>query len=323
MQASKIQWTELTWNPVRGCSRVSKGCEHCYAEQLGGRGVETCFKGFVRRHGKGFRWTGKVALMVHKLKEPMDRTRPGIIFVNSMSDLFHPDLPNEDIGLVWVVMGACLPRFRESLYRRRPGEHIFQVLTKRPARMANWIREIWSSRAFRRALQHRLQQHVPGFAEVSEGFLEALPDVLPNVHLGTSVEDQATANDRVPALMLCPASLRFVSYEPALDVVDFGQWVFNHAESTVPQCLDLVIAGGESGPRARPAQLEWFYRVADQARDAGIPFQMKQLGAVLARQLSCDDKKGGDPDEWPDSVQDRLTNGVPFRNVFAREDDSV
>ena len=341
MQTTRIQWTEMTWNPVRGCSRVSKGCEHCYAEETAGRFINGTFKGFVHKIGDEARWTGKVSLMPKKLNEPFGVRKPTKIFVNSMSDLFHPDFQNQNIGLVWVVMALCLPEFRKHLHRRKPGEHVFQILTKRPARMAAWVRDLWPSRSWRRTLLPWIETHIPDLQAVDEAFLDALPDVLPNVHIGTSIEDQATARERIPKLFQCPAALRFVSYEPALDAVDLGEWLFDreqaildlmtgpaqiprsYAESAVPPSLNLVIAGGESGRRARPARLEWFYRLADQARDAKVEFQLKQLGSTLSTLLKCDDMKAADPEEWPPDVQDRLANGPPLRNVFRRERRSV
>ncbi len=225
---TKIEWTDATWNPLRGCSRVSEGCRHCYAEGVAARfsGPGLKFEGIAHRVGGEARWTGKVILVEEKLGEPLRWRRPRRIFVNSMSDLFHEELPDMAIDQVFAVMGKA-------------SWHTFQVLTKRAARL----------RAY-------MSQRRP----------------LPNVWLGVSVEDQAAAEERVPALLAAPAALRFLSCEPLLGPLSLQKYLGEGG-------IDWVISGGESGPRARPPEPCWFRSLRDQCRAAGVPFFFKQWGA--------------------------------------------
>ena len=251
-----IEWANYSWNPIKGCSRVSAGCEHCFAEAQAARfcGPGQPFAGFAQRvHGKPH-WTGRVELVESALYEPLRWRKPAVIFVNSMSDLFHPELPDDSIDRVFGVMAEC-------------SRHTFIVLTKRPGRMTDWVAKwaIWES-----------------------------PRPLPNVWLGVSIEDQTTADERMP-LLLQVAALgwqTFVSYEPALGHVDWGPWLW---EDLPPETLagpvrpgwdrarrnaiGVIIAGGESGPGARPAHPGWFRATRDQCAEAGVAFYFKQWGA--------------------------------------------
>src|SRR5579872_16983 len=229
-----IQWTDATWNPVRGCSRVSEGCRNCYAERQAARfrGPGKPFEGFVHTVNGYPAWTGKVALMEKHLEDPMHWTTPRRIFVNSMSDLFHEALSDRDILRVMRVMD-------------RAPQHTYQVLTKRPKRMRDFMRE-------------HLHGKPPRY-----------------LWLGVSVEDQATGDERVPLLVQTPAALRFVSYEPALGPVDFGGDL---------AALDWLIIGGESGPGARPFEIRWAERAIKDCHSCGVACFVKQLGAsVMAR----------------------------------------
>ena len=315
------------WNPIRGCSAVSEGCHFCRSARAAGRFASKDFAGYIDRESEGderWLWTGKVSLIQRKLHYPLTVQTPQSFDVGPMSDLFHPDLCDEDIALIWVVMACCLPMHREALFRSRPAAHTFHVLTKRPERMGNWL-EKWADPGWRRELIDHVREKIPALARRSEDFLEGLPDVLPNVWLGVSIEDQIAAVQRLPYLMRCPAAYRFVVYEPALGEVELSRWLFDRewvihelmagpmrltredAEEATPPTLDLVIAGGEgSYSESRPAEAEWFYRVADQAREANVPFQLRQLGYVLARKFTCDHPWGGDPEDWPPSFRDRL-----------------
>jgi protein gp37 len=282
MGKTKIEWTSnddgtpgRTWNPTRGCSRVSEGCRNCYAERIAARfsagqkeDPTNCdpplceldpplsdktlgiFEGFAIRTPSGPRWTGKVELIESKLTEPLHWKKPQRVFVNSMSDLFHEALPDDAIGRVFAVMALC--------------PHItFQVLTKRPERMLEWSRRIFP---------HDSVMHIMSRDHGVDAFALRWP--LPNVWLGVSVEDQATADARIPLLLQTPAAIRFVSYEPALGPVDFGTWI---DPMWVPN-LDWIICGGESGPGARPARPDWFRQVRDQCQAAGVAFFFKQWG---------------------------------------------
>lgn len=229
-----IAWTDETWNPLRGCSKVSAGCKNCYAETMAARfsGHGQPYEGTIERG----RWNGQIRLVPEKLSEPLHWKRPRRIFVNSMSDLFHEGVPFEYIAAVFGVMAAA-------------SQHTFQVLTKRPERAAEFFR--WLSRAdvpyssLPAYLDHVRQRSVccryawslPShvWPRVSECIglhpddavlgAQSGPWPLPNVWLGVSVEDQATADARIPYLLRCPAAVRWVSYEPALGPVDFERWI--------------------------------------------------------------------------------------------------
>lgn len=253
-----IEWTDSTWNPIRGCSRVSEGCRNCYAESVAARfsGPGQAYEGLAefRVIGKDTsqehtepRWTGEVRLIESHLRDPLRWKEPRKIFVNSMSDLFHEKVSADWIGEI----------FRTMLLAK---QHMFQILTKRPDRMRGWFRDYYSNQ---------------------------LPSK--NVWLGVSIEDQETANERIPMLLMTPAAVRFVSYEPALGPVDFTR--IRHPDNpdipihslkcVVPKHLDWVICGGESGPRARPMHPEWARTVRDQCSAAGVPFFFKQWGAWI------------------------------------------
>ncbi|MDQ6892171.1 MAG: phage Gp37/Gp68 family protein [Acidobacteriota bacterium] len=303
-----IEWTDSTWNPVRGCSRVSRGCENCYAERVAGRFSDEGFPfhGFARRYAGSDRaeharategrWTGKVELVEKHLEDPLRWKAPRRVFVNSMSDLFHEKLSIEDVARVFSVMERC-------------PQHTFQVLTKR--------------------------------AELMRGFAR-LHKVLPNVWLGVSIEDQKTADERIPLLLEAPAARRFVSAEPLLGPVELfrylapayrAHWtrgydpdVDDHAALAQlaraamrrqfgdAPFLDWVIVGGESGPGARPFALSWARTVLAECRAAGVPAFMKQVGsrpegdfAELATMTGerLASSKGGDPSEWPEDLRVR------------------
>ncbi len=191
MSKTSIEWTDTTWSPTRGCSRVSEGCVNCYAERMAARfsGPGRPFHGFA----KDGKWTGKVELIPSKLDDPLRWRKPRRVFVNSMSDLFHEALPFDAISEVYARM-ACSP------------QHTFQVLTKRPRR--------------------RLEYSRGGMLEAFMGGDHETIWPLPNVWEGVSVEDQATADERIPLLLETPAAVRFVSYEPALGPVDFSRWMW-------------------------------------------------------------------------------------------------
>lgn len=243
--ATTIEWTDAVWNPVTGCNKVSPGCKNCYAERI-----------FHRPYpGRAFT---DVRMHPERLDQPLHWRKPRRIFVNSMSDLFHETVSEEFVGHVFAVMSRC-------------PQHTFQVLTKRPADMLDLIGNAtnrWGP----------FQDTV-----VKDGKGEEWP--LPNVWLGVSVEDQKTADERIPILLNTPAALRFVSYEPALESIDLAYYLFEDY-TDVPgkigrdwtESLDWVIAGGESGPHARPAHPDWFRQIRDQCAAASVPFFFKQWG---------------------------------------------
>lgn len=319
MGDTSIQWTDKTWNPVRGCSRVSQGCVNCYAERQAARfatgdtrqqvpsgeytgSAPGPFHGFVAKVNGHPSWTGKVELVESHLEDPLHWRKPKRVFVNSMSDLFHEALSDSDRDLIFAVMNNC-------------PQHQFQILTKRQANMQRYITELYG----------RYAAHWNSWP-------------LPNVWLGVSVEDQATADERIPLLLSTPAAKRFVSYEPALGPVDFLQIERPDLIEQLPSSryrgsvldgrprLDWVIVGGESGPGARPFYVDWARNTVAQCRDGGVACFVKQLGAApyLTREADgafCPnyeyrfkDRKGGDMAEWPEDLQVRefpFTTGIP------------
>jgi protein gp37 len=221
MSPSTIEWTDVTWNPVRGCSRVSEGCRNCYAERQAARfGAPLVrdatgepsgggpFEGFVR-DGK---WTGRVELVLAKLLEPLSWRKPRRVFVNSMSDLFHEALPFESIDRVFAVMALAQ-------------QHTFQVLTKRPERMREYLNGPMSADRYV-AMLGFVAETKPNADMADFGLrIEAGKLLIPNVWLGVSVEDQATADARIPVLLDTPAAVRFVSAEPLLGQLKLEAYV--------------------------------------------------------------------------------------------------
>lgn len=287
-----IEWTDASWNPIRGCTRVSKGCRNCYAEIMAARFSDPgqWGHGLARRvtlpdpgSGPGqattdHRWTGKLQLIDTQLDLPLRWRRPRRIFVNSTSDLFHESVPDEWIDRVFAVM-ALAP------------QHSFQVLTKRPERMRAYFAEMEPLRIsdlmhdWGLPVDEEQQEYAADMLD-----LLTMPRPLPNVWLGTSVEDQATADTRIPHLLATPAAIRFVSAEPLLGPVDLtrvwarmpggGQSLWNslHRRDPGESALDWVITGGESGPGARPMHPDWPRSLRDQCQAAGVAFFFKQWG---------------------------------------------
>lgn len=225
MAETSIEWTDATWNPVAGCTIMSAGCTNCYAMRMAARleamGVEK-YKGLTRKSGGRAKWTGAISLDEKALSIPAAWSKPRNVFVNSMSDLFHPDVPVDFVRKVWRAM-------------KDTRRHTYQILTKRPDRMAEIL---------------------------SGGF-----DILPNVWLGTSVEDGRVLH-RLDDLRNVPAAIRFVSYEPLIGSVKGGKL----------KGIQWAIVGGESGPNARPMDPAWIDEIFDQCTDAGAAFFFKQWG---------------------------------------------
>lgn len=322
---SKIEWTDASWNPIRGCSRESDGCKNCYAEVQAlriqrlerGRGVaegKGAYDGLIGRFGQ---WNGTIRLVPEKLDEPLHWRRPRRIFVNSMSDLFHEQVPFEFVAAVFGVMAAA-------------SWHTFQVLTKRPARALEFFRWIDAHPERKDFDTERLTAAHPNddwrvyfllqkaaelLGTAGEGQrVEAKGQwPLPNVWMGVSVEDQAAADKRISLLTNIPAAVRWISAEPLLEQVnlnlamcldchawvtpklvnndkDYGCPVCNHivtrcSSSNRPgrfhekRSIDWVVAGGESGDDARPMHAAWARSLRDQCAAAGVSFLFKQWGA--------------------------------------------
>jgi protein gp37 len=225
-----IEWTDESWNPVTGCTKVSAGCKNCYAERVFSRvygGDVMIDQDQLRARKRRFT---DVQIHPDRLEQPLRWRAPRRVFVNPMSDLFHEDVPEDFIDKV----------FAEMAFGQR---HTFQILTKRPQRMLDYM-----ATGDRRELVACPVMHA----------LDEIEWPLDNVWLGVSVENQETADERIPLLLQTPAAVRFVSYEPALGPVDFRfDWMpHGQIDSMYPR-LDWVIVGGESGPRARAGQRVW------------------------------------------------------------------
>lgn len=259
---SKIQWTGTThWNPIVGCSVTSPGCTRCYAmsmaariERMGGKAAAK-YRGSTRKTKAGPVWTGMVRLDGAALSIPLTWRRGRLAFVNSMSDLFHEALSASDIDQVFAIMALC-------------GQHTFQVLTKRPDRMRDYLNDP----ATRSRVELRAAMIKPGFR------IQTWP--LPHIWCGTSIEDQVRANERLPILLETQAAVRFVSIEPLLGHVALGRAA--RAAALKPQIggegLHWIIVGGESGGKARPMHPDWARSLRDEAITLGIPLFYKQHG---------------------------------------------
>jgi protein gp37 len=278
---TKIEWTDATWNPIRGCTRVSEGCRNCYAEVMAARFSDPgqWGHGLAKRvtlpdGSTDHRWTGEMRLIDSALDLPLRWTRPRRIFVNSTSDLFHEAVPDEWIDRVFAVM-ALAP------------QHTFQVLTKRPERMRAYLGSIDAEfHASPDDLNERFGEQcvqLSGDPCASGWFEDHVDWPLSNVWLGTSVEDQAAADARIPHLLETPASVRFISAEPLLGPVDLtsmkrsgGTGLMRPLDGRF-RTLDWIIVGGESGPGARPIDPDWARSLRDQCAASGVAFFMKQM----------------------------------------------
>ncbi len=270
---SKIEWTDATWNPIVGCTKVSQGCKNCYAERMAyrlshalGKVGDTIPDAWAAYSnvitGKG--WNGLTDIVPDALDKPLHWKKPRRVFVCSMGDLFHETIPFNWIAKVW-------DRIANS------PQHTFLILTKRPERMREFMSE---------------------YGHFNYG-------LLPNVWLGVSVENQDWANIRVPILLQIPAIVRFVSAEPLLGYVNltkikigdisyidalkgfgYGEMIDGH-KLHYPT-INWVIAGGESGNKARPMHPDWAVSIRDQCMSAGVPFFFKQWGEwAPSHALNC------------------------------------
>ena len=248
-----ISWTDSTWNPVSGCSKVSPGCDHCYAEVIAER-----LRG-SKAYPNGF----DVTLKKNHLEDPLHWRQPRRIFVNSMSDLFHKGIPEDYLREVWDVMLEA-------------DQHIYQILTKRP--------------------------HIAA-CRIADLNLE----LMPHIWIGTSVENQKFADNRIPELLQIPAETRFLSCEPLLEPISLSEWLavplYNVPRDgeRLRQEIGWVIVGGESGPKRRYMDPDWIRSIRDQCLAAGVPFFYKQASAMKPGQDRVID--GRTWDQYPDAIQ--------------------
>jgi protein gp37 len=377
MGATSIEWTDFSWNPIRArrrdgapksrkggygsgvghyCEKLSPGCALCYSstsqprfgmpEFPGARKLETLP---VIGAGGAVSVSDQVEVFLDaaRLREPLTWRTPRKVFVCDMTDLFGPWVPDAFVDKVFAVM-ALTPH------------HTYQVLTKRPERMAAYLLDDTLPGRLYRLVNDWLDEGAAGFLgrywnqahNVTEWRTDGDPTEpewnlpLPEVWLGTSIEDQKRADERIPHLLRCPAAVRFLSCEPLLGPIDLrdmngalSAWrVVGAVDCVDPGGIDWVIVGGESGHGARPCQVEWVRSLVEQCRDAGVSCFVKQLGArpvaqegvdvvttcdgdrctvvykaVRAKnddfeeryELAFNDRKGGDPAEWPEYLRVR------------------
>jgi len=279
--ATKIPWTNETWNPVVGCTKVSAGCVNCYAEKMAVRQAhmacsaknqkpltasQRAYTKVIklwhdpakeRTYWKG--WNGKIECIASALERPLPWRKPRKIFVCSMSDLFHPAVPFAFIERVMRVIEQC-------------PQHTFQILTKRPQCMLEYFNGLGK--------QYELS-------------------CCPNLWVGTSVENQETADQRIPHLLAIPAAVRFVSAEPLLGPLDIDEHLLKFTvvnpgtmQATLKPGIDWVINGCESGPKRRPCRPGWVKSLIEQCDQAGVP--------VFVKQMDIGGKLSRDPGQWPE-----------------------
>jgi protein gp37 len=315
-QNSTIEWTDATWNPIRGCTRVSPGCQNCYAERVAIRfsGKGQAYEGLAKITNGHPQWTGKIAFVEKHLLDPLKWKEPRRIFVNSMSDLFHEGVSDPQLDAIFAVMAQA-------------HWHTFQVLTKRPERMLAYFQK----------LQAAADEHAPktmtGIFLASDvlnirnmarnphsanAFEARWP--LPNVWLGVSVENQKAADERIPLLLQTPAAVRWISAEPLLGPVDLANFVTCQCPGTGEHCqpclsggLNWLVAGGESGPGARPMHPEWARSLRDQCKAAGVPFFFKQWGQYAPGALN--DKWDAVANDGSLDIDDPLLNVAQVTKV--------
>lgn len=285
-----------TWNPIRArrkdngkvgwhCERVSQGCEHCYAAALNRRNLNV---GTGLDYVRSSRDQVDIIIDEKTLLAPLKWKRPRKVFVCSMTDLFAEFVPFEFVDRVFAVMALC-------------PQHTFQCLTKRPERMA----EYFDDRGYGSGYVMDAAIHIAG-----AGAENSVPDnwhdePLPNVWLGCTVENQAWVDKRIPHLLKCPASVRFLSCEPLLGPIDLsaymgGEYVGLPGDVVHPNYnfgIDWVIAGCESGPKRRETKMEWVELLRDQCESTGVAFFNKQM--------SINGKVTGDFELFPESLRIR------------------
>ena len=264
MSKTRIEWTEHTWNPMSGCTKISDGCKNCYAEKMANRLKAMGVKGYEN----GF----AVTLHPEKLREPLERKKPTMYFV-SMGDLFHEDVPFSFIKEVFLMMGYA-------------NQHTYQILTKRPERMREFI--LW------------FMDKIPAI----EGEKRRFENWSNNIWLGVTAENQEQADKRIPILLDTPAALRFVSIEPMLSHIDLTKYLVRYrcyscgqesleSPDKCPSCghselgdkyfssaVDWVIVGGETGVGARPLRFQWVKDIQVQCETAKVPFFFKKWGKL-------------------------------------------
>lgn len=335
--STSIEWTDATWNPIVGCSRVSPGCENCYAERFVHRGIQEAHRGLTVIRAGAPGWKGDVRFLPERLAQPQRWRRPRRIFVNSLSDLFHGRVTNEQR---LAILGAM----------RLAPQHTYQILTKRPEYALEF--EAWLVAESERRRMTFVELALTEYARATgrpQSTVELVRDPwIPRAPVNTSrgpgvawwigvtAEDQRRADERIPLLaqlQILP-TLRFVSYEPALGPIDWRQdwaraldgtsWGGAPATDrrTLLEMVDWLIVGAESGPGARPFDVAWARAAIVAARDADVPCFTKQVGPGVAlhtelgrgghvrdgdrnTHVLVSGRKGNNPAEWPEDIRVR------------------
>jgi protein gp37 len=330
-----IEWTDETWNVFVGCSKVSEGCRNCYAinqayrnnaiaQTMPNPGRMRYYDGLTQKTENRVDWTGIVRFVPEALEIPLRWKKPRKVFVNSMSDLFHESVREEHLDQVFAVM-ALSP------------QHTYQILTKRPGRMLEYLR----------SAKNRIRIAAVDLGRATNTEQGAIESCqwdwpLPNVWMGVTVENQKAADERIPLLLQTPAALRFLSCEPLLERLDLTQrkigrdkynYLLNSWSpcggaggataggriSTLQSVLDWVIVGGESGPGARPCDTDWIYSIVEQCKNSDVAVFVKQMGSKLLCECRTPEHpnwdelgpiyrmtgKGTDINEWPERLRVR------------------
>jgi protein gp37 len=276
MANTKIEWTDRTWNPITGCDKISEGCLHCYAKPMASR--------LQGRYG--YHKENPFQVTIHdeaKFCEPYSWKKPSMVFVCSMGDLFHEDVPEKELDKVFAI-AATLP------------QHKFLFLTKRPERMKAYLlqekkelAEKWVSAIYELPIADKHDDSDAPACYIYNRREQNWP--LANIWLGVTTENQERANERIPSLLMTPAAKRFISVEPMLGPVDliniehkdsqgkhvcFFQ-VLEPLEGYRPR-IDWVICGGETGRKARPIEAFWVRKLKDQCQEKKVPFFFKSWG---------------------------------------------
>lgn len=321
---TSIEWTDWTWNLGGGCTEVGPDCANCYAKRL----IATRLKHQPRYRGLASmvngkpRWSNEVRFFEDRLEQPLRHRLPSRIFVNALTDLFHPGYHDEEIAQ--AIATIALAHW-----------HTFQLLTKHPDRM----RGLFSSQLFRELVNPFVEELAFKLTDPhnrrTDDLRATAPDVLddedwplPNLHCGTSAGNQDCLEERLPHLLRTPATLRFLSLEPLLGLIDLTGHLYGRAQpcdgcpkdadcscgfstrgALGEPAIDWVIVGGESGDRARPCAVEWIRSIVAQCRDARVPVFVKQLGSQAydenGNDIGLGDRKGGEMSEWPEDLRIR------------------
>lgn len=318
-----IQWTDATWNIITGCTLVDDGCRYCYAASLAATRLKhhPSREGLARLNLAGeAKFTGEVRFNKKWLLQPLQWTKPRMIFVCAHGDLFHESVPDEWLDQIFAIMALA-------------SHHTFQVLTKRPDRALVYLQHGSMTRAAAHLEGLRPSMLWNGNVHEAERRL-TYGNPLPNVWLGTSASDQASADARIPDLLAAPAAVRFLSAEPLLGAIDLTSIPHSRIRHDIQIIqnaltgsnglgqrpyvgLDWVIVGGESGKKARPMHPQWARDIRDQCVAAGVPYFFKQNGEWV----SVSEVAGpGDHFRFPDGATVRRTGkALAGRTLDGRE----